>query len=247
MWLSGRRALQFETSRGCPFRCAFCYNTSVRLGQWRALTAPTALRRLKQLVDEYNIRAFAFSDDNFFTDPGRARDILQGIIRSKLDIVWGKGDIRLDLLAQLDDDFLKLIRDSGCLSLVIGVESGSQRIANLLRKEIDVSRAITVNRRLAAHSIDPRYLFLVGIPGDTEDDLQQTADMMLALTRENPRATVAVQIFVPYPGTELFDLAIQSGLQAPQKLEDWIYFSWSNRSLDYPWISRDRKLFPGER
>jgi anaerobic magnesium-protoporphyrin IX monomethyl ester cyclase len=240
-WMSGKPGLQFETSRGCPFRCAFCYNTSFRPGQWRALTAARVVEGLKFLVQKYKIPAFVFSDDNFFVDIGRARDILRGIVKEKLNIVWGKGDIRLDLLSKLDDDFLKLLENSKCQSLVIGMESGSQKMANLLRKEIDVSQVFSVNRKMAAYPIELRYLFLVGVPGETRDDLRQTADMMLRLTKENPRASVAVQIFIPYPGTELYDLAVQAGLKPIHKLEDWIYSSWSNRSLDYPWMTKEMK------
>lgn len=241
MWLSGRQALLFETSRGCPFNCTFCYNTSVRRGQWRALTANQVLMRLKRVLQEYKIGAVAFSDDNFFVNLDRAHQILEGMVQSNLNIVWGKGDIRLDLLSQLDDDFLDLMQRSGCLSLVIGVESGSQRVANLLRKEIDVSQAVSINRRLVNYAIQPRYLFLVGMPGETELDLRETEELMLTLIKDNPMATVAVQIFVPYPGTELFDLSVQSGLLLPQKLEDWIPFTWLNRGRDYPWLAPDRK------
>ncbi|MFQ5924493.1 MAG: B12-binding domain-containing radical SAM protein [Dehalococcoidia bacterium] len=238
---SGRDCLFLETSRGCPFNCAFCYSTCFHRRQWRALTPEQTLLRIKRVVDEYGVEGIAFSDDNFFTSPDRAYQILEGIVQQWPDIVWGKGDIRLDLLAQLDGDFLHLIERSGCLSLLIGVESGSQRIANLLRKEIDVSQAISVNRRLARYQMQPAYLFMIGIPGETETDLAETASLMLRLVDENQKATQAVAIFVPYPGTELFDLSVQHGLPVPQKLEEWIPFSRVNRRPDYPWLSPKRK------
>jgi radical SAM superfamily enzyme YgiQ (UPF0313 family) len=241
MSVSGRDALRFETSRGCPFTCAFCYNNSFNHRQWRGLTVEQTLLRMKRTMAEYGVKGFSFSDDNLFTDPERAYQILEGVVHEKLDIFWGKGDIRLDLLAQLDDDFLRLMERSGCLSLVIGVESGSQRMADLLRKEIEVVQAVLVNRRLAPYRIQPRYLFMVGAPGETAKDLAETASLMLKLVEENPKAATGVQIFVPYPGTELFDTAVQNGLTVPQKLEDWIPFSWINRRLDYPWLTPDRR------
>lgn len=241
MSVSGRDALIFETSRGCPFSCTFCYNTCFNRKEWRALTAEETLWRLKRVVDEYGVKAIAFSDDNFFASPDRARKILEGMVQQKLGIVWGKGDIRLDLLAKLDDDFLHLMERSGCLSLVVGIESGSQRIANLIRKEINVAAAIAVNRRLARHQMWTHYLFLIGIPGETEADLKETADLMLRLVADNPKATIGVQILVPYPGTEIFDLCVQHGLRVPQKLEEWIHSTWANRRMDYPWLSPERK------
>ena len=237
----GVDALAFETSRGCPFDCAFCYNISFNQRKWRAIDPEQALFRIKRVVKQYGIRGFVLSDDNFFTDLDRAHKILEGIVKQKLDIIWGKGDIRLDQLAQLDDEFLGLIERSGCHSLAIGIESGSQRIADAMRKGIDVSQAISVNRRLAKYKLMVRYLFLLGIPGETRADLAESASLMLKLLDDNPKALDGVQIYVPYPGTELFDIAVQNGLQVPQKLEDWITYGWINRKVGYPWLSPEMK------
>ncbi len=237
MSILGIDTLLMETSRGCPFNCAFCYNTCFNHKRWRALTVEETLIRMNRAKDEYGVRAFAFSDDNFFVDQHRTYQILEGIVQQMPDIVWGKGDIRLDLLSQLDDDFLRLIERSGCVSVSIGVESGSERIATIMRKEIDVSQAITVNRRLTDYRMEPHYSFLLGIPGETEADLAKTASLMLALVDENQKATNGVQVFVPYPGTELFNLSVESGFLPPRQLEDWILLGWMNRRVNYPWLS----------
>jgi anaerobic magnesium-protoporphyrin IX monomethyl ester cyclase len=238
---SGKDCLGFETSRGCPFDCAFCYNTTFRKKQWRALTPEQTLSRMKHIIHKYGIKGFIFSDDNFFVDPHRAYTILEQIARQKLDITWAAGDIRLDMLSQLDDDYLSTIEKSGCLSLVIGVESGSQRVADIMRKGIDVYQSISVNHRLIKYKMQPRYCFVIGIPGETDKDLAETASLMSRLVSENPKASVGVNIYAPYPGTELFEYSIQHGFQVPQKLEQWTMFSWINRRLAYPWLSSERK------
>jgi anaerobic magnesium-protoporphyrin IX monomethyl ester cyclase len=234
---SGKNFLSFETSRGCPFNCTFCYNTCFNRGQWRALTAEQTLLRMKHVIETYGVKGILFRDDNFFASPDRAHQILEGIVKQKLDIFWEKGDIRLDLLSQLDDDFLSLIERSGCRSLSVGIESGSQRIADLIGKKIDVSQAIPVNLRLARYRMMVRYFFLLGIPGETEADLAATAALMLRLVDDNQKATEGVNMFVPYPGTELFDLSVQYGLHMPESLEEWSPLSWVNRRRDYPWLS----------
>ena len=238
---SGIDALAFETSRGCPFKCAFCYNTYFNQRKWRALDPEQTLFRMKRVVEQYGIRGFVFSDDNFFTDLDRAHNILEGIVKQKQNIMWCKGDIRLDQLSRLDDEFMELIERSGCHSLAIGIESGSQRIADLMRKEIDLSQVIALNRRLAKYKILATYLFILGIPGETRADVAESASLMLKLLDDNPNARNGVQIYVPYPGTELFDLSVQYGLQVPQKLEDWIAYSWMNRKVSYPWLSAEMR------
>jgi len=239
--VSGVDALRFEASRGCPFDCAFCYNTAFNKRQWRSMSTEQMILRIKRVIEGYGIKGFVFSDDNFFTNLNRAREILEEIIRKNLDIIWGEGEIRLDVLSKLDDETLRLIERSGCHNLAIGIESGSQRIADLMRKEIDVSQAIPVNRRLAQYKMMVRYLFLMGIPGETEADLAESASLMLKLLDDNPKAIIGVHIYCPYPGTELFDLSVQHGLQVPEKLEDWINYGWINREIDHPWVSPKMK------
>ena len=239
----GRDCLGFETSRGCPHSCAFCYNGSLRRKEWRGLSVDETLLRIRRLVRESGVRGLIFSDDNFFADPHRAYAILEEIVRQDLGIVWTAGDIRLDLLSQLDDDYLRLIVKSGCLSLVIGVESGSQKMVDIMRKGIDVSKAVEVNRRLAGYEIYPRYCFVVGVPGETQSDLAETTSLMLRLMNDNRKAAAGVNLYTPYPGTELLDRSLQHGLAMPGTLEEWIPFTWIRRRPDYPWLSPDmRKL-----
>ncbi len=237
--IGGHDCLPIETSRGCAFGCAFCYNTRFHRQKWRSLTPEQTLLRIKELVEKYKISGLLFRDDNFFTHPSRAHEILEGIVKQNSNLVWGKGDIRLDTIVRFDHDYLSLIEQSHCLSLVIGIESGSQRIADLIRKQIDISEVIPVNRRLSKYNMHIRYLFLTGIPGETKSDLEASVSLMLRLVRENHRSSLGVQKFVPYPATELFDISTQYGLLPPQKLEEWIPYGWINRELGFPWISSE--------
>jgi radical SAM superfamily enzyme YgiQ (UPF0313 family) len=239
MSILGVGALLMETSRGCPFNCAFCYNTCFNKRRWRAFTAEETLSRMKRAKDVYGVNAFVFSDDNFFVEQQRTHRILEGLIKQMPDIIWGKGDIRLDFLSKLDDEFLRLIERSGCEFLAIGVESGSERIAEIMRKEIDISQVIPANQRLIDYRMAPHYAFLLGIPGETKTDLAKTASMMLTLVDENQKATNGVSVFIPYPGTELYDLSVECGFLQPQRLEDWIHLGWMNRRADYPWLSTE--------
>ena len=197
--------------------------------------------RIKRVINEFGVVGIALVDENFFASPNRAYQILEGMVRQRLDIVWNAVPIPLHLMSRLNDDFLKLIETSGCLTVAISVGSGSPRIANMLMHRIDVSQAITLNRRLAKLNLGMRYLFMLGTPGEMPDDLAQTAALILQLLDDYPEASIGLQIYVPYPGTELFDTCIQYGLHEPERLEDWIPYSWSNRRLDFPWWSRDSK------
>lgn len=239
--VAGKKCLPFESSRGCPYQCSFCYNTCFHRKTWRGLSVEQTLARIKHAIRKTGVQGLSFYDDNFFLDLDRAYGILDGMVKGKFDMVWGKGDIRLDSLVTLDDDYLGLIQKSGCVNLVIGIESGSQKVADALRKGINVSQVAPLNRKLAKYDIYLQYLFLVGTPDETLDDLAQTGALMRQVLNENPRATTGIQIFVPYPGTELFDTAVKRGHIIPQYLEDWVTYTWMNRRLTYPWLTPEKR------
>jgi radical SAM superfamily enzyme YgiQ (UPF0313 family) len=233
------RLLRTFTSRGCNYNCTFCYNTNFNLGKWRVLTAEETVKRIKSIVDTYCIKGIMFCDDNFFGNILRVREILEGFMREGLNLVLYKLDIRADTLFNLDDDFLKLLKRSGCQTMNIGLESGSERILSLIKKKITISQILTINKRLRTLGIIPKYTFMMGYPTETREELQETVSLILRLIKENPEAMKSLHIYAPFPGTELFELAIQHGLQVPQRLEDWIPFNF--RMVNLPWLSQERK------
>jgi len=86
------------------------------------------------------------------------------------------------------------------------------------------------------HPIVPVYLFMMGLPTETPADLADSIRLGLELTESNPRAVKTFNIYTPYPGTELFDVAVQCGLKPPQRLEDWARFNWRNIPDEAPWV-----------
>lgn len=235
----GNLLLRTFSSRGCSYQCAFCYNRTFNDGQWRSLTAEETVKRIKALVDAYGIEGVMFCDDNFFGDLRRAKEILEGISRESLNLILYKLDIRPDTLFSLDDAYLRLLKTSGCESMAIGLESGSERVLKLLKKNVTVSQILAINRRLRTFGIRPSYTFMMGYPTETLEELRQTLSLISRLREENPEMISSLNIYTPLPGTELFDLAVQHGLQAPRKLEDWIPFNYTTVNL--PWMSGDRR------
>ncbi|KKK85117.1 hypothetical protein LCGC14_2776520, partial [marine sediment metagenome] len=104
-----RRCLEVNTDRGCPRRCAFCYNTSFNRRRWRAMSAAKVLDHTETLVHRYNLDSVNFVADNFCVDPRRVRDICQGLIDRDLHILWHT-DMRIDTFLRFDDDILELMK-----------------------------------------------------------------------------------------------------------------------------------------
>jgi anaerobic magnesium-protoporphyrin IX monomethyl ester cyclase len=233
----GVKRLSFSTSRGCSFPCAFCYSTVVHRRHFRALRAEVALDQLSAFTERYGVRGIFPTDANFFLDLDRARAILEGVVRRKLNIEFTRLHIRFDTLRQLSDEDLALCERAGVRCLALGVESGSARIRALLHKPIDEAALHEVNRRFGRSSIMPLYFFMAGFPTETRPDLKATVDLFMRLATDNPRAYVSVNTYAPFPGTELFDLAVAEGLTPPARMEDWFSFSYRNLGDRGAWLS----------
>jgi radical SAM superfamily enzyme YgiQ (UPF0313 family) len=237
----GRGHLSFESSRGCRFRCSFCYNTRVHKSTWRGLTVDETIRRMKILIEEHGVREFLFSDDNFFGDKEMALGILRRIKEEKLGISISEIDTHISGTLRLTDSELGLIRDSGCKMLKIGAESGSPRVLKMIRKGLRVTDLLEFNRRLRGFGLTPFYFLMVGYPTETLEELSETVSLYLRLMEENDRAAFLLAIFTPFPGTELYDISVQHGFRVPRELEEWVALNPRTASKDAPWLSEERR------
>ncbi len=244
--LFGVDHISFNSSRGCTFNCAFCWEPAFHRRKWRAMKAETVLDQIKRIIRDYHIRGFLFTDDNFFIDMKRAYEILYGMVREKLKVNIGKLQLRADEICSMDKDFLDLLVRAGVKRIHVGVESGSQRILDLIKKCETVDKFIEANRKLIPYPIVPLYLFMMGLPTETSHELAQSIRLAIQLTNENPKAVKSFNIYTPYPGTELFNLAVQLGLKEPKRLEEWACFNFRNIPKEYGWIEPEmRKLVSG--
>ena len=232
----GVKRLSFSTSRGCTYPCAFCYSTVVHKRCYRALRPDVAIEQLKAFTGRYGVRGIFPTDANFFLDLDRARAILEGVVREGLDVMFTRLHIRFDTLRRLTGEDLKLLERAGVKCLALGVESGSERIRGLLRKPIDEAGLHDANARFRSSPIMPMYFFMIGFPTETRPELKSTVDLFMRLAADNPRAYVSVNTYVPFPGTELFDLAVSEGLTPPARMEDWFSFSYRNLGAHGSWL-----------
>ncbi len=244
--LFGIDHVSFNSSRGCTFRCSFCWDPVMHKRKWRAMGSETVLDHLKRIIRDYDIRGFLFTDDHFFIDMERAYNILEGILRADLKISISKLQIRADTICRLDKEFLQLMVRAGVKRFSVGVESGSQRVLDLIKKDCSIEEVIEANRKLVPFPIVPVFLFMMGLPTETPDEFAQSVRLAIRLTDENSKAVKTFNIYTPYPGTKLYDLALQLGLREPQCLEDWAGFNFRNIPEESMWIRPEmRKLIMG--
>jgi radical SAM superfamily enzyme YgiQ (UPF0313 family) len=239
--LFGVDHLSFNSSRGCKFRCAFCWDPVMHKREWRAMRPETVLDQLQRIIRDYGIRGFLFTDDHFFIDMRRARGIIEGIVRADMNITISKLQIRADTICRMDPEFLDLMVRAGVKRVTVGIESGCQRVLDLIKKDMTVEQALEANRKLAPTPIVPQYLFMMGMPTETPDELRQSIALAERMIAENPKAAKTFNIYTPFPGTELYHEALEQGLKTPDRLEDWARFNFRNVQKDATWIVPETK------
>ena len=252
-----RRSLNVELSRGCTRRCAYCYNRAAGKSRFRALPARAAADRLLRLHEAHGIDAFYVVDDNQVLDRKRALSFAAHLVEAGRDIRWQSQGLDIRTALALTDDELDLLLRSGLNRVAVGADSGSPRVLEILRKDYTVDDVIAANRRLAQFPIVVYYSFLSGLPGEDEEDLAQSFDLMLQLTEENRMArTSPVYNYFPLPGTEIWAQLAAAGAAAPQSLAEWteidyarvnheglgpVHRQWLQRAY-FPTLLLDRKF-----
>lgn len=195
------------------------------------------VQRIKDVVQKYNIRGLTFNDSNFLVDIERGRRILEGIIKEGLNVLISKINIDVRTILNMEEEDFELLQRAGCRRLPIAVESGSEKIQSLLKKPVNVQRLLEVNINLKKFDLSPAYLFMMGFPTETEEDLNESVLLASRLLDENPNGETYFNVFTPFPGTELFDITVKHGLHAPDRIEDWFSFNYRNLAQGGPWLS----------
>jgi anaerobic magnesium-protoporphyrin IX monomethyl ester cyclase len=227
-------SLPMVTSRGCRFRCAYCYIQEFFKRTWRGLAPEKVVAEFKRLIREYDAEGVFLLDDFFFQNRKRAAEILQGLIDNDIRVNLYNANCRADFLYRSDDAYLKLMFDAGIKTLFVGTESGSDITLKAMKKDITTQQVLQVNQRLAKVGIKAVYSFMAGMPGETESEVRETLAFMLRLKRENPGALLyKVCLFVPFPGTEYFDRAVEMGCKFPDSFEGWGQFDYNHVNLSY--------------
>lgn len=221
--VSFKGRITYQSSRGCPYRCRFCINVVTKNQKYRMKSPEKVLDELEELIKKYNINFVHFVDDNFFLDINRVKAICKGIIQRNLKINWF-GECRADYFREgfVDEDFLRLAQKSGLTKLTIGAESGSSKMLKLMDKHITVDNIINSAKILGKFDIVPDYGFIIGLPGESKEDVVTTLKLIENLKTLCPQMMHGINTFRTYPRCELTNSLIKEGLiKEPKTLREW--------------------------
>jgi len=221
------RIFSLYSTLGCPYNCSFCSSPALYrdiAAKYQLIPPGVVADHIEFLRNSYGATYIYFIDDDSFVDLGHVSAIIDEIGRRGIAVRLGFRGARIDEILRMDDDFLGRLARAGTNILHIGAESGSQRMLDLMRKNIRVADILAANRKLARHpEITAAYNWLIGLPGETLDDLAATRALILQMLHDNPAAIVfPPNKYRPLPGTELYAQAVSHGYLPPASLEGWI-------------------------
>ncbi len=208
------------TSRGCPFRCGFCYNFRQK---YRFRTPEDVIDELTR-IRRRGIRDVEIADDTFTGHRARALKIFDLILAEKLDISF-RIKSRVDIFTE---ELAKRARRAGVYLVAFGMESGSQKMLDAMNKKTTVemnARACELTRKykMLSHSS-----WIIGYPGETPETVNETFDFI----RKHHPSTVNLAVLRPYPNTEAYEIAQSSGTLVGEWHPDadqmpWIRLPWA--------------------
>jgi hypothetical protein len=218
------KTIPLHSSRGCPYHCIFCGAPRILGKKWRGRSAQNMIEEVKFWYGK-GYRSFCFSDSNFAVDQTRVASFCEGIVESTLHPYFVAEGLRAD---HVDRKLLDKMRHAGFTDLTFGVESGSNRILQNLRKgetREDIETAIATATDLG---FIVSLFFLIGSPGEDESDIKESFD----LARKYNVASVYFFNLTPLPGTQVYDWAIEHGIidESETKYPEG-NFGFSNRAL----------------
>jgi radical SAM superfamily enzyme YgiQ (UPF0313 family) len=195
------------TSRGCPFSCSFCdRSTSGKIGRYH--TTESVLRHCRRLVD-LGVRHVIFYDDLFTVKRKRVIELCEAFIANGFEFTWSCNS-HPNLL---DAEALRLMKLAGCWQIAYGIESGSQRILDVVKREVRLPRMRETLRMTRDAGIRAKGYLMIGHPTETLETLEETAEFLRVVELDLCQVTK----FTPYPGTPSYPSVREHGAFD----EDW--------------------------
>jgi len=190
------------TSRGCPYRCIFC-DRAVFGNKFRAHSPKYVVDEIEELINEFGAREIRFMDDTFTMDTKRIYAICEEIFKRKIKIPW-TCNTRVDRVSL---DLLRTIKKAGCWQVIYGLESGDDRMLDIMKKGVTVGDNEKAVKMAKAAGLNVRATFVFGMPGDTLDSIKKTVDF----AKKSELDVVNFFTVMLYPGNELYRIAKREG------------------------------------
>jgi radical SAM superfamily enzyme YgiQ (UPF0313 family) len=207
---TGRMQTTVVTNRGCPFGCVFCLATQVAGRKNRYRSVANVMAELRECVERHGIRSFLFRSDLFTQRREWVIELCRAILDQGLAIDWAANS-RVD---SVDPELLGWMKRAGCWVLAFGVESGVEEHLRLMGKRANTTQALEAVRMARRAGILSSVYMLMGLPWETAESIEANIRFFRRLDAD----FTEIFYIYPFPGTPLYDLAVEKGLLEPEAI-----------------------------
>jgi radical SAM superfamily enzyme YgiQ (UPF0313 family) len=186
-----------STTRGCPYTCSFCADRRFWDGTVRRRSVENVIQEIKLLKKQYKVDSIDFVDGTFTYDRKYLETFCRTLINDRVDINWGC-TARYD---NIDENLLKLMKQSNCYGLYFGLESGSERVLKSMDKKLSLANVIRVSEMVRDSGITCISSVILGLPDEAKEDIDKTINLMKTFKTD----FFDVNSYVPLPGSRLGD------------------------------------------
>jgi len=194
-----------QTKRGCPFSCIYCTYPLLEGKELRVRKIEEVVGELQSLTREQGVDYVYFVDDIFNNPSSYAEALCREMIRNKIDVQWSA----FVHPGFLTEDLLKWMKESGCVGIEFGTDSGSSQMLKNYKKSFTKEDVIQSSQRCLALEVNHCHYLLFGGPGEDEDTIEESFQLMDQL---DPTAVIAMLGIRIYPGTEMEQLSLSQGV-----------------------------------
>ena len=211
------RGTSILTSRGCPYKCVYC-QVPQQWGKVRLHSAEYVAEEINLLIEKYNVEGIVIIDDLFILSIKRIERLIEllkeyGTLGEVKFLVDGRSNL-------INEKLLKLLKELNVVQMALGIESGSERVLDYLKKN-----SVTVEQNKNAvslaqkHDIGVYAQFMLGAPTETKEEMLET----IKFIREQPLKSMHISVTTPLPGTELWNYCKKEGIVSDDM--DWNIFN----------------------
>lgn len=203
----GKKMATLLTAKGCVARCTFCHRWDKG---YRAFSVDKIVGAARRLIERYNVGYLQFGDENFGSDRRQVSELIEAL--KPLDILYQVGGVRC---RTVDPDLLRRMKESGCVSLFYGMETGSPRILEVMEKNASLEHNMNAARWTHEADLFTIYQLILGMPGESPKTVEETAKFFASATEtlpESPINRLSINYIQALPGTPVYEYARHKGL-----------------------------------
>lgn len=197
------------TDKGCPFSCSYCLSPVISGKKIRSRSNESIVNEIKECVEKHNITNFFFKSDTFTANRAKISDFCSLLIKEGLGkkINW----VATSRVDTIDEELVKLMKQSGCSLVAMGFESGSDESLALMKKKTTTAMNLKAARICQKYKLEIMGYFLIGFPWEDEQHLEQVKKHIFVINADY----IEISVVVPFPNTPIYNELVEKNAELP--------------------------------